>query len=104
AAIKLTTRPRKVRKLGFTPVAASEPTILSSSHLLPLPIPPVSVAMRASFTSRKSGASHRTLAFASEFRLLDSRNRTLPALYTATQPFWRIHHASFEYPRFAVFP
>src|SRR5579885_1677391 len=45
AAAKFTTRPRKVKKFGFTPVAASAPTILSSSHLLPLPLAPVSVAL-----------------------------------------------------------
>src|SRR5271157_5858188 len=45
AATKFTTRPRNVKKLGFTPVAARTPTILSSSHLLPVPIAPVKVAI-----------------------------------------------------------
>src|SRR5271163_1127940 len=45
AATKFTTRPRNVRKLGLTPVAARTPTILSSSHLLPVPIAPVKVAI-----------------------------------------------------------
>src|SRR5580698_8100279 len=45
AATKFTTNPRNVRKLGLTPVAAKTPTILSSSHLLPVPIAPVKVAI-----------------------------------------------------------
>src|SRR6266404_7605426 len=45
AAPKFTTRPRNVRKLGLIPVAAIAPTILSSSHLLPVPIAPVRVAI-----------------------------------------------------------
>src|SRR5207249_9859656 len=45
AAIKFTTNPRNVRRLGLIPVAAITPTILSSSHLLPVPIPPVNVAI-----------------------------------------------------------
>src|SRR5258708_3056203 len=45
AAPKFTTSPRKVRKLELPPVPASAPTILSSSHLLPVPIAPVSVAI-----------------------------------------------------------
>src|SRR6266567_1289016 len=38
AAPKFTTSPRNVRRLGLIPVAAITPTILSSSHLLPVPI------------------------------------------------------------------
>src|ERR1700719_4041813 len=45
AAPKFTTSPRKVKKLGLIPVAAIAPTILSSSHLLPVPIAPVRVAI-----------------------------------------------------------
>src|SRR5260370_27766052 len=45
AAPKFTTRPRNVKKLGLIPVAAIAPTILSSIHLLPVPIAPVSVAI-----------------------------------------------------------
>src|SRR5580765_3438967 len=45
AAPKFTTSPRNVRTLGLIPVAAIAPTILSSSHLLPVPIAPVSVAI-----------------------------------------------------------
>src|SRR6266478_1304969 len=45
AAPKFTTSPRNVKKLGLIPVAAIAPTILSSSHLLPVPIAPVSVAI-----------------------------------------------------------
>ena len=48
AAPKFTTRPRNVSTLGLIPVAAMTPTILSSSHLLPVPIAPVKVAMRCS--------------------------------------------------------
>jgi hypothetical protein len=47
AAPKFTTKPRKVKKLGLIPVAAIAPTILSSSHLLPVPIAPVRVAIFA---------------------------------------------------------
>src|SRR2546428_10904890 len=54
---KFTTKPRKVRRFGLIPVAASAPTILSSSHLLPLPIAAVKVAM--GFGSRKRRAAQR---------------------------------------------
>src|SRR5215831_8254793 len=45
AAPKFTTSPRNVKKLGLIPVAAIAPTIFSSSHLLPVPIAPVRVAI-----------------------------------------------------------
>src|SRR5215469_2744684 len=45
AAPKFTTNPRNVSTFGLIPVAAIAPTILSSSHLLPVPIAPVSVAI-----------------------------------------------------------
>src|SRR5438874_575219 len=46
AAPRFTTRSRDVSTLGLIPVAAMTPTILSSSHLLPVPIAPVTVAMQ----------------------------------------------------------
>src|SRR5882757_3327816 len=52
AAPKFTTRPRNVSTLGLIPVAAMTPTILSSSHLLPVPIAPVKVAMQRYTLSR----------------------------------------------------
>src|SRR5271157_4581790 len=45
AAPKLTTSPRKVSKFGLMPVAASAPTMRSSSHFPPVPIAPVNVPM-----------------------------------------------------------
>src|SRR5580765_85662 len=45
AAPKFTTSPKNVNTFGLIPVAAIAPTILSSSHLLPVPIAPVSVAI-----------------------------------------------------------
>src|SRR5260370_34535213 len=45
AAMNFTSNRRNVRKLGLTPVAARAPTILSSSHLLPVPIAPVNVVI-----------------------------------------------------------
>src|SRR5690349_11014433 len=42
-ATKFTSNPKNVRMLGLIPVAAMAPTILSSSHLPPAPIPPVNV-------------------------------------------------------------
>src|SRR5262249_23508452 len=42
---KFTTNPKNVKTLGLIPVAAIAPTILSSSHLLPVPIAPVKVAI-----------------------------------------------------------
>ena len=62
AATKFTTSPKNVRKLGFTPVAASAPTILSSSHLLPVPMPPVSVAMRDSLSGAMSPELSQSIA------------------------------------------
>src|SRR5271166_6077261 len=45
AAAKFTSKPRNVSTLGLMPVAAITPTILSSSHLPPVPMPPVNVAI-----------------------------------------------------------
>src|SRR5579859_4467701 len=57
AAPKFTTSPRNVSTLGLMPVAAIAPTILSSSHLLPVPIAPVSVAIFSGET-RESAPPH----------------------------------------------
>src|SRR5277367_4344505 len=45
AAPKFTTSPKKVSRLGLIPVAASAPTMRSSSHFPPVPIAPVNVPM-----------------------------------------------------------
>jgi hypothetical protein len=43
AAAKLTSKPKKVSRLGLMPVAASAPTMRSRSHFPPVPIAPVNV-------------------------------------------------------------
>src|SRR5579885_2518357 len=84
AAAKFTTRPRKVKKFGFTPVAASAPTILSSSHLLPLPIllsaSPYLVrsSLLCVWASRKNAP------------ISGSAHRTTPRMQAANRPIWHI--------------
>src|SRR5579872_1573162 len=82
AATKLTTRPRNVRKLGFTPVAASARTILSSNHLLPFPMPPVNVAIRVLLSGAMSPELSQSIA------LSVSWNRTPAAQLAANGPHW----------------
>src|SRR5215467_14409785 len=65
AAPKFTTSPRNVNTFGLIPVAAIAPTILSSSHLLPVPIAPVRVAIfgwESAYSARKHARSYPSAA------------------------------------------